>query len=85
MMGHADPLVAPVRGVAGAPLQRHADGKTHFARVHAAPGDDGRLVAGFSGAQGSHQLSAMAAANALAVIPDGEGIAEGQPVDLLLL
>jgi len=85
MMGHDEPLVAPVRGIAGADMTRRSDGKTHFARVHAVMGADGRYEASFSGGQGSHQLSAMAAANALAVVPDGDGIAAGEPVDLILL
>ena len=85
MMGHADPIPVPVRGVAGADMSRRPDGKTHFARVHAVLTEEGLHEASFSGGQGSHQLSAMAAANALAVIPDGDGIAKGEPVDLLLL
>ena len=85
MMGFAEPVVAPVRGVAGADMLRGPDGKTHFARVHATLGDDGLYHASFSGGQGSHQLSAMAAANALAIVPSGDGIATGEPVDLLLL
>lgn len=85
MMGFAEPVVAPVRGVAGADMLRGPDGKTHFARVHATQGDDGLYHASFSGGQGSHQLSAMAAANALAIVPSGDGIATGEPVDLLLL
>ena len=35
--------------------------------------------------QGSHQLAATAAANALAVVPDGDGVAAGGDVDVLLL
>ena len=85
MMGHATPVVASVTGRAAAPMSRRADGKTHFARVSAVIGDDGRYEASFSGGQGSHQLSAMAAANALAVLPDGDGIAIGDSVDLLIL
>ena len=85
MMGFTEPVVAPVRGVAGADMLRGPDGKTHFARVHATQGDDGLYHASFSGGQGSHQLSAMAAANALAIVPSGDGIATGEPVDLLLL
>ncbi len=85
MMGHAEPVVATVAGVAGADMLRGPDGKTHFARVHATMRDDGRYEASFSGGQGSHQLSAMAAANALAVIPSGDGVHKGDPVDLLLL
>ncbi len=85
IMGHEEPVVRSIVGVAGADMVRRPDGKIHFARVSAAIGPDGRYEASFSGGQGSHQLSAMAAANALAVIPDGEGISIGQPVDLLLL
>jgi molybdenum cofactor synthesis domain-containing protein len=85
MMGHSKPVVEPVTGRAAAPMSRRPDGKMHFARVSAVIGDDGRYEARFSGEQGSHQLSAMAAANALAIVPDGDGIAVGETVDLLLL
>lgn len=85
MMGHAEPMLPPVPGVAGADMLRNSDGKTHFARVHVTMGDDGRYEARFSGGQGSHQLSAMAAANALAMVPDGDGIAAGERVELILL
>jgi molybdopterin biosynthesis enzyme len=37
------------------------------------------------GGQGSHQLVAAAAATALAVVPDGDGIASGGPVDVIAL
>ncbi len=85
IMGHAQPVVPSITGVAGADMVRRPDGKTHFARVSTTIRSDGRYEASFSGGQGSHQLSAMAAANALAVIPDGDGVVEGDPVDLLLL
>jgi molybdenum cofactor synthesis domain-containing protein len=85
MMGHPDPVPTPIRGVAGAEMRRGSDGKTHFARVHAHPNAEGVLEASFAGGQGSHQLSAMAASNALAMLPDGPGVAPGDPVDLLLL
>ena len=84
MMGHPDPIPKPIRGIAGADMLRGPDGKTHFARVHATPTADGRYSASFSGGQGSHQLSAMAAANALAIVPNGDGVKQGEPVDLLL-
>ena len=85
MMGFSEPVVAPVRGVAGGDMLRGTDGKTHFARVHATQADDGRYHASFSSGQGSQQLSAIAAANALAIVPSGDGITTGEPVDLLLL
>jgi molybdopterin molybdotransferase len=38
-----------------------------------------------SGGQGSHQLGAMARANGLVVLPDGDGVAAGDPVEVMLL
>jgi molybdenum cofactor synthesis domain-containing protein len=70
---------------AGTGLRRAADGKTHLVRARVTAGADGRLVASSAGAQGSHQMAAMAAANALAVLPDGEGVGEGEPVQVMLL
>jgi molybdopterin biosynthesis enzyme len=35
--------------------------------------------------QNSHQLRAMADANSLVVLPDGEGVTAGNPVDVLLI
>jgi len=46
--------------------------------------DDGRLHVRDSGAQGSHQLAATAAANGLAFVPDGAGVDAGGSVDVLL-
>ena len=54
-------------------------------RVLATPTDGGVEVRS-AGGQGSHMLWAMAKANALAVVPDGDGVrAGGGPVDVLLL
>ncbi len=64
---------------------RSPDGKLHFIRVVVRVSPDGHLEARSSGAQGSHQLLAMAGANGLAVVPDGPGIAPGAPVDVLIL
>jgi molybdenum cofactor synthesis domain-containing protein len=85
MMGHPDDrLDRPrLRAVAPAGLRRGPDGKVHFARVNAV-NVDGRLEVRLSGGQGSHQLSAMAAANALAVLPDGDGVPPGGEVEILL-
>ncbi|MGH9187516.1 MAG: molybdopterin molybdotransferase MoeA [Acidimicrobiales bacterium] len=74
-----------VRAVAAEDLRRRPDGKAHFVRVAAHFADDGRLHVRSTGAQGSHQLAATAAANALAVLPDGEGVVAGGEVDILLL
>jgi molybdopterin molybdotransferase len=76
---------APVRAVADEPLRRRADGKVHFNRVVVTMGDDGRHHVRSAGGQGSHQLFAMASAQALAVLEDGHGVDAGGDVAVLLL
>jgi len=78
-----DRLVVPAVAVDG--LRRTPDGKTHFARVVAAQVDDGSWTVVSAGGQGSHQLAAMAAANALAILPDGDGVVPGGVVRTMLL
>lgn len=85
MMGHAVLDRPAVLGRAEEGLRRHDDGKLHFVRVAARVGADGSLWVRPSGGQGSHQLRAMAEANALAVVPDGVSIDAGQPVRVLLV
>lgn len=86
MMGHTSRLVRPtLRAVADGPLRRKPDGKTHFMRVFAHFADDGRVHVRDTGPQGSHQLAATAAANALAVVPDGRGCDAGDTVEVMLL
>jgi molybdopterin biosynthesis enzyme len=63
---------------------RSPDGKLHFVRVVVRVAADGRLEARSAGGQGSHQMSAMAVANGLAVVPDGGGINAGANVDVLI-
>ena len=84
MMGHARLHRRRVRATATAPLRRHPDGKIHFARV-VWTYRDGVYEACSAGGQGSHQLSSLAAANGLAVLPDGHGAAEGDTVELIRL
>jgi molybdenum cofactor synthesis domain-containing protein len=71
--------------VADEPLRRTPDGKITFARVFATMGDDGRFHVRSSGGQASNLLRSMALANALAVVPDGDGIAVGADVETILL
>ena len=84
MMGHPQLHRPTVRATATAPLRRRPDGKIHFARVVWAYGDGGYEVRS-AGGQGSHQLSSLAAANGLAVLPDGPGAAVGDAVELIRL
>jgi len=85
MMGHRDPFRPTVEAVADEVLRRRPDGKVHFVRVIASTGDDGRWHVRSSGGQASNLLRAMALANALAIVPDGDGIDEGGDVEVMLL
>jgi molybdopterin molybdotransferase len=87
MAGHPErrwhrPAVAAVAAEA---IARRPDGKLHLARVVAEREADGTLRVRTAGGQGSHQLTAMARADGLALVPDGEGLAAGDPVRVLLL
>jgi molybdopterin molybdotransferase len=86
MMGHgptADRL--SVRGIADETFERGPDGKTHFVRARGSFGVDGRLHVRSTGGQGSHQLASSASANALVVLPDGEGFPAGSELEVILL
>ncbi|MEN9802281.1 MAG: molybdopterin biosynthesis protein MoeA [Actinomycetota bacterium] len=74
-----------VRSIADEPLRRSRDGKIHYQRVRAHFAGDGRVHVVPVRAQGSHQLAASAMANALAILPDGDGIDSGRDVDVVLL
>jgi molybdenum cofactor synthesis domain-containing protein len=75
-----------VTAIADEPFKRHADGKTHFVRVVAVDDDIGaRWHVRSAGGQGSHQLLGMANANALAILPDGTGVKQGETVSVMLL
>jgi molybdopterin molybdotransferase len=85
LMGHAVLDRPAVLGRAEERLGRHDDGKLHFVRVVARVDAKGALWVRPSGGQGSHQLRAMAEANALAIVPDGVSIDAGQPVRVLVV
>jgi len=88
MMGHAaDELDrAHVLAVADDGLDRRPDGKVHLDRVVARYDEaDGAYHVRSAGQQGSHHLTAMATANALAVLPDGEAVPPGATVRVMLL
>ncbi|HXR23532.1 MAG TPA: hypothetical protein VN786_13340, partial [Acidimicrobiales bacterium] len=84
LAGHRSPLPHPIRAVAVDDFERRPDGKLHLLRVIATMGPDGRIIVRSAGGQASHQLAAMAAANALALVPDGEGVATGDDILILL-
>jgi molybdenum cofactor synthesis domain-containing protein len=87
MAGHPEHRLDRPRvlALADEPLRRRRDGKLHLARVHGSFGADGRWHVRSSGEQGSHQLASTAAANSLALVPDGDGIETGAEVEVFLL
>jgi molybdenum cofactor synthesis domain-containing protein len=85
MMGHSR-LGRPSHvAIADAGLPRRPDGKLHLMRVTATFEDDGRCHVTSARAQGSHQLAATALANAIAIVPDGDGIPPGAEVAVLMM
>ncbi len=85
MAGFAEPGPDVVRARSADSLSHAPDGKTHFIRVFASRDDDGVWLVSRSGGQGSHQLTAMARAGALAMVPDGTDFEPGDPIDIILL
>jgi molybdopterin molybdotransferase len=83
--GHTDILRPAVPAVAAEPFTRRPDGKVHYVRVRAERDAAGLLRVRSAGAQGSHHLTAMARAQALLPLADGDGVAEGDDVRVLLL
>jgi molybdopterin molybdotransferase len=74
-----------VTAVADEAFRRRIDGKVHLVRVTASVDGEGQWHVRSSGGQASNLLRAMALANALAIVPDGDGLAEGENVDAMLL
>jgi len=66
-------------------MPRRADGKLHFDRVRVRVDDSGRYRVARSGVQASNALAAMAAADGLALLPDGHGVDAGDEVRVMLL
>ena len=85
MAGHVQLERLHVTAIAPDGLRRGPDGKVHLVRVVASQEPDGGWTVRSAGGQGSHQLSAMAAANALAILPDSDGVPPGGVVRTMLL
>ncbi len=84
MMGHEQTSRPLVRATAADAMPRKFDGKLHLDRV-VVDVVDGRYVATAVRSQESNALAASAAANALALVPDGEGVAAGDDITVMLL
>jgi molybdopterin molybdotransferase len=85
MGGHGSLHRPVVTATMGHPLDRQKDGKLHLLRARLSLGSDGTWQARTTEGQESHQLRAMAEANALILLPDGTGVNEGDPVRVLML
>lgn len=85
MMGHRR-LARPSHvAITDDELARRRDGRAHLMRVLARFDDDGRCHVRLARAQGSHQLAATALANAIAIVPDGDGLPAGADVAVVML
>ena len=85
LAGRVDVHRPSVVATATESFDRTPDGKIHFARVRAERDAGGVLHVRSAGGQGSHHLTAMARAQGLAILPDGNGILAGGTVRVLLL
>ncbi len=85
MSGHSSLHRPAFAATADGAIGRRPDGKTHFVRSRATIDPDGRWSVRALTGQESHQLAAMAEANALVVLPDGPGVASGATVQIMLL
>lgn len=85
MAGRPEPHRPSVQSVVDEALARRPDGKVHYVRVVASFAADGRVHVVPVGAQASHQLAATSMANAIAELPDGDGVQPGGEVRTILL
>ncbi|MET0420477.1 MAG: gephyrin-like molybdotransferase Glp [Acidimicrobiia bacterium] len=81
MAGHTEVQRERLTARAAHPMPRTPDGKIHFDRVTLAV-VDGHYVASSVRAQDSNTLAATASADALALIPDGDGVLEGAELQI---
>ncbi len=84
MAGHRELLRPALRAKSAVALPRQPDGKVHFLRARAVVDPRGQLWVRPAGGQESHQLKALADANALVVLEDGEGVGAGEDVAVLV-
>jgi molybdenum cofactor synthesis domain-containing protein len=84
MSGHVDLYRREVDAIALSAMPRRADDKLHLDRV-VVRYEGGRYLAERSGAQASNALAAMALANGLALLPDGDGPKAGDTIRVMLL
>lgn len=86
MMGNRDPIRRALRGKLVGPGMKKRPGVSFFARAQVEVDASGELSVKLEAKQGSGQISGLAWANALCVLPpDCEKVETGQTVSVLLL
>lgn len=85
MMGHTDADRPRVIARAAHAFNRRPDGRLYIERVVLTRDAAGGFLAARSGVQASNVLSGMARANGLALLADGNGVAEGDDLTVLVL
>ena len=86
LAGHADPLARDIVRARLADDVSKAAGRRAFLRVRLSPAADGGMMATLAGGQGSHVLSALAAADGLAIVhEDVDGLPAGSEVEVIRL
>jgi molybdopterin molybdotransferase len=85
LAGHRILERTAINMVLDCPLPRKPDGKLHLVHVNSRMHPEGRRHIESASRQGSHLLSAVAGANALAMVPDGDGLEAGDIVRAILL
>lgn len=85
LAGHRVLERTTINMVLDCPMPRKPDGKLHLVHVDSRMHADGRMHIESASRHGSHLLNAVAKANALAMIPDGNGLVPGDIVRTLLL
>ncbi len=83
--GHRHLERRTVWAVLDEPLTRRRDGRLHLIHATCGFGEDGRCHVLATSRQASHLLHAVAGANALLLVPDGESLDAGERVVALLL
>ncbi len=85
LAGHLDLGRPSIQAVLDVDLARRRDGRDYMVHVTVAFGEDHRVHVTSATRQGSHLLSAVAGANALAHLPDGDGLGAGDDVRVMIL
>ena len=85
LAGSAVPPRLMLDAVLDVPMPRQRDGRVHMVHVLAKTAADGRVHVVGAMREGSHLLQAVSAANAIAEVPDGDGIVAGDTVRIIVL